>query len=264
MTFVVFATPAFDGTVTLGYLTSMMRTTRVLDERGIKWEHATIGGDPYLAKVRNALVSAALQQFPDMTDLFFLDADLDWDPQAVLKLLDHPSEVAAAIYPKKMDAPDFPCELVYEGAEIVDGKPVGGSMVEKDGWYKARKVPTGFLRIKRQVLEAMASVSGRYKDGTNGGALCWNIFEMGYSPDKEAVDGLGEWWGEDYAWCEKYVRGGGEIWVWPDAEFGHRGPKTWRNNLLPFVQNAAAGRNLKLVKYGGHGEADQSFPVAAE
>lgn len=255
---VVFATPAFDGNVTLGYLTSLMRTTQLLDRKGIRWELAHIGGDPYLAKVRNAIASGCLDHVPGMTDFFFIDADLEWDAAGVLKLLESPHDVVAGIYPKKNDVPDFPCELEFVDYEMKDGKPVGGRLVEENGWYRARKVPTGFLRIKRDVLARMAMISGRYKDPTNGNAVCSNLFEMGYCADKAETTGFGEWWGEDYHWCEKWYGMGGDIWVWPDIQFGHRGPKTWHGNFNDYVTKADAG-GVKLIMRAPEG--DTVFPA---
>lgn len=233
--FVVFAIPAFDHNVTLGFLGSMLKTDRILTEKGWGIAYQLVGGDPYLAKVRNALASAALRQYPMMTDFFFLDADLEWDETAVLRLLEHPGDVVAGIYPKKNDIPEFPCEL-----EAQDGK-----LVEKDGWYKARAVPTGFLRIKRHVFEEMVAEVGKYKDGTNGGQESWNFFEMGYCAEGEAENnGFGDWWGEDYAWARKLHIRGGEIWIWPDINFGHRGGKTWRNNFSASVKAFVEGKAI--------------------
>lgn len=230
--FVVFATPAFDHNVTLGYLGSMLQSERQLMDRGISSGHIYIGGDPYLAKVRNLLVARALETYPQMTDFFFLDADLEWDPSAILKLLDHPAAVVAGIYPKKNDTVEFPCEL-----ELTDDK----RLISKDGWYKARSVPTGFLRIRRHIIDQMIQGCGKYIDGTGGGTLCYNVFEMGYCADDEATLGRGAWWGEDFAWCKKLHNMGGEIWIYPDIDFGHRGGKGWRNNYSGSINAYEAG-----------------------
>ena len=232
--FVVFATPCFDYNVTMYYHQSAMRTDWLLEQRGIQRSTKMYGGDPYLAKVRNLLVSTTLRQFPQMTDFFFIDADLEWDPEAVIRLLDHPADVVAGVYPKKNDTTEFPCELL-----CVDDK-----LVEKDGWYQARAVPTGFLRIKRHVLDKMAATSNVYIDGTGGGEECHNIFEMGFCGDKVTETGKGEWWGEDYAWCKKYLDmdSTNEIWVYPDIDFGHRGGKNWRNNFGNSVKAFESGK----------------------
>ncbi len=133
----------------------------------------------------------------------------------------------AGIYPKKNDNIEFPCEL-----EVEDN-----ALIERDGWVKARAVPTGFLRIKREVLERMSATAHRYIDGTGGGKEARNIFQMGFCADKVAETGFGEWWGEDYAWCRDYHGIQGQIWVWPNINFGHMGTKTWRANFQPYVDS---------------------------
>lgn len=246
--YVVFATPAFDHNVTLGYLKSTIETERLLAVHDIDRAHKVYGGDPYLAKVRNLLVATCLREHPQMTDFFFLDADIEWPAEAVLRLLEHPADVVAGIYPKKNDRTEFPCELQVD----LETK----KLIEKDGWYKARAVPTGFLRIKRHVLEKMVAEAGKYIDGTGGGELSHNVFQMGFCADNVAASGMGEWWGEDYAWCRHWHGMGGEIWVYPDIDFGHRGQKTWRANFAPFVQ-AAMATTLKM-------EHDMSDPKEGE
>ena len=251
MKFVVFATPAFDFNVTLGYLASALRTEKLLMDRRMSSGHILVGGDPYLAKVRNVLVTRALREYPDMTDFFFLDADIEWPAEAVLRLLDHPADVVAGIYPKKNDTTEFPCELEMQN----------GRLIESDGWYKARAVPTGFLRIKRHVLEKMAAVNTVYDDGTGNMKHVHNIFQMGYcGDDAEKNEGKGQWWGEDYAWCRQWHNMGGDIWIWPDIEFGHRGGKTWRNN---FAKSVKAFEKGDAIVRDLTAPADTSPPVVA-
>jgi hypothetical protein len=53
------------------------------------------------------------------------------------------------VYPKKQDNQEFPVTLMMK-----DGK-----VIKRDHLYKADLVPTGFMRIKRHVLEKMAARS---------------------------------------------------------------------------------------------------------
>lgn len=237
--FVVFATPALDHNVTLGYFESAYNTIMELDRRGIAHAFFMLGGDPYLAKVRNLLVHHALKSYPAMTDFFFIDADMRWDPKGVVALLDAPFDVVAGVYPKKNDVLEFPAELDYSGDRLT----------EMGGFYKAVHIPTGFLRIKRHVLERMYDAEKSiYDDATGNAKDVRNIFEMGFAPDPQ-TPGKGKWWGEDYAWSEKWRAMGGEIWVYPDIMFGHRGGKTWNANYVESVNAFLEGR-AKVVDIG--------------
>lgn len=255
--FVLFATPSLDHKVTLDYFRSAMETSWLLREAGIAHGYTSIGGDPYLSKVRNNLASGALQDYPQMTDFFFLDDDISWPPEAALRLIQHPAEIVAGIYPKKNDLQEYPCELVLK-----DGK-----LVEKDGLFQAIAVPTGFLRIKRSALEKVAAVSGWYTDSKGRGASrhIYNIFEMGYSESEHLF------WGEDFAFCRKWCQlpatslamaeqakaegntelearlrkisadSNGELWVDPNIPFTHRGSKRWDGTFGNIVQSFVRG-----------------------
>ncbi len=242
--FVMFMTPAFDHKVTLGYMKSLIDTIQLLQVNGIKCGLQSFGGDPYLAKVRNLLVSVCLKRYPDATHLFFLDADLDWDAAAVLRIVNRMSlgkeSVIAGVYPQKKDELNYPASILMD---VKTQQPI-----DNDGLVKAEMVPTGFLCIRREVYEGMCEVSPRYKDSTGQGEECWNLFEMGFDRTNLEKNGLGDWWGEDFAFCRRLLNAGHEVWVDPDVDFGHHGAKTWRANYRSAVDSVRDG-TATIVKH---------------
>ncbi len=236
---VVIMTPAISHDVTCGYNKSHMETMALLSQNGWASSWQSFGGDPYLAKVRNLHVARCLEMFPTASHFFFIDADLEWEPAAVLRFVNHPGDIIAGVYCKKTDVPDFPCSLMADKET--------GKVLEKDGLLKAAMVPTGFLCVRRHVYEAQAKASYRYRDSMGGGVVCYNIYEMGFchEPQPDGMDG--EWWGEDPAWCRKTIGMGYDILVDPAANFGHRGQKTWRYKFGEFVQGYADGK-AKVVE----------------
>ncbi len=226
---VVIMTPAISHEVTTGYHKSHVETVALLSQNGWGSSWQSFGGDPYLSKVRNLHVSECLRRFPTASHLFFIDADVEWNAEDVLKFVQHPGDIIAGVYPKKNDVPDFPASLMADKET--------GKFVMKDGLHVGVMVPTGFLCVRRQVYEAMAAKSYRYRDSMSQNTICWNIFEMGFclekQPDDPAVDG--QWWGEDPAWCRKVIDMGYDILVDVNANFGHRGQKTWRYKFSEFV-----------------------------
>ena len=223
---VVFCTPAFDYNVTCSYAQSMMETDWLLGKTKIARAHLFVGGDPYLAKVRNLCIARALRVYPNLTDIFFIDADVNWDAAAVPRFLASDKPVIGGIYPKKNDNTEFPVFLKLKS-------PDEPEYIVNDGLFLANCLPTGFLRIKRHVIDKMCAAVGTYTDGTGGGEVCHNLFEMGFWPD-DPKDPLskGEWWGEDFAWSRRWTELGGELWVDPDINFEHRGSKAWSGNFL--------------------------------
>jgi len=225
---VVFATPTLTNAVCTEFHRSMLETEWLLAANGIATAHKLVGGDPYLARVRNRLATDALVDVDNMTDFFFIDDDMGWEAEAVLRLLLHPAPVVAGVYPKKNDVTEFPCELDFTDEHL---------WIDDRGFYRARMVPTGFLRIKRHVLQRFAETSAVYRDmdGNKGTRDTFNIFQMGHCAED------GKWWGEDYAWCQMWGKMGGEIWVDPNIRFSHRGQKRWEANFIDSVRKFEAG-----------------------
>jgi hypothetical protein len=253
--FVVFAIPAFDHSMIVEGVQSLIETDWALHREGIARGYQFVGGDPYLAKVRNLMATRCMRTYPQMTDFFFIDADVTWPAEAAVRLIKSPVDVVGGIYPKKNDNLEFPAYL-----EMTEDR----EFVVKDGLYKATGLPTGFLRIKRHVLERMAGVSGRYIDGTGGGEEAYNIFEMGYSAENEKATGRGEWWGEDFAWCRRWRDMGGELWADPDIDFGHRGQKTWRANFKKQGIDAAIASGRAKVSAPSVKAHEADFSLAQE
>jgi hypothetical protein len=223
MTQVVFATPSTTHSVCLDFHNSMLRTERLCLSLAMETAHLSIGGDCYLWKVRSHLASKFLADFPNATDLFFLDDDIGWPEAKVIDFLNRPEPVVGGVYPKKSDQLDFPLELVADG----QGKPIS-----RDGLLQAASLGAGFLRIKRHVLEEMAAGALPFRETRPGGEV-WDakaFFLEGVGPDGHA-------WGEDKYFFNKWIEMGGEVWIDPDIQFSHQGHKKWRANLADYAAN---------------------------
>ncbi len=231
---VVFMTPSIDHKVSVGFLASYVKTMVLLSQHGYDCSFQSFGGDPYLSKVRNLCVSTCLRRFPEATHLFFLDADLEWEAEAAVRLVLRDVDIIAGIYCKKNDTPEFPSSLMADKET--------GEFLEKDGLIRAVMVPTGFLCVKREVYAEMARHSKRYKDSMGKDTVCWNIYEMGFAEEPQP-DGMdGQWWGEDCAWGRKATQMGYDMLVDPDIRFGHMGTKTWKHYYGDYVQAYRDGK----------------------
>lgn len=176
------------------------------------------GGDPYLSKVRSILASLCLRFHPDVTDFFFLDDDLGWNAEDAVKIIQRPEDIVFGVYPKKNDKRQFPVEVLEEN----------GQVYTRDGMFKASLAPTGFMRIKRYVLERCAEESGQYPHLNSDGEeiLVWDIFRTGFG-SFEPNGKFGRWWGEDFLFSVMVRDLGFEMWFDPKMVFSHRGTKAW-------------------------------------
>ena len=212
----IFATPSLNHSVTLDFLRSWTNTVWALNRSGIDHGRIDRGGDCFIDKARNKLV----QQFLDGkgTDLFFLDDDLGWPSEKVVEFLARPEPILVGVYPKKMDELDFPVAL--------DADRSTGELITDQGLYLASFCGSGFLRIKRAVLEHLVTLVPRFTDIELQGktASYPHLFKTG-------VDDAGWYEGEDVAFFRLARANGYETWVDPDIHFKHRGGKTWEGKL---------------------------------
>lgn len=234
--FVVFATPTLSSNFAMEWVRSIILTVSALKDYRVDHAFMQRAGDCFISKARNKLVTDFLRDYPDGTDLFFLDDDIGWPAQKIIEFLVRPEAIVAGIYPKRSDDLDFPVSLCSDLAT--------GELIQRDGLYMASVVPTGFLRIKREVLEVMAAQSRMFVDIEADGTKqeFYNIFEDGVGAD-------GWYWGEDYTFCKKWLSMGGELWVDPDVAFTHRGQKKWSDmlsaQLSVFVEKARAAHEAR-------------------
>lgn len=217
---VVFATPCYSHYTALEYTMSVALTTKIMAEKGISHEWRYRPGDQFIAKCRSALVDDFLKG--EGTDLFFIDDDLGWDAEKVLPFLNHPAPILAGVYPQRMDELNWPCAL-----EASDS----GGLIERGGYVKAVGAPTGFMRIKRWVLEKLWPLGTPYNERDADGAMYARraIFNCGPGTDQQ-------WWGEDMEFCNVCGQQGIEIWIDPDVNFVHRGGKRWGGNMLSSME----------------------------
>lgn len=225
---VVFAVPTYGRAPALEFQMSALDTQMQMLAAGISTVWRYLGGDPYVHKARNKLASEFLTDHPDATHLFFLDDDLGWSAAAAVAMMQRDEDVVVGVYPKKNDAKiEWPVEMASQD----------GQWIRRDGLYRVALAPTGFMRIKRHVLEAIAADSGQYPDPdkTKGWVTCWDMFRTGFVPH-EPGGKIGRWWGEDFFFSALCNHLGFEIWAYPDVAFTHRGSKAWGGNFADHLE----------------------------
>lgn len=220
---VVFATPTLRNEVSVEYARSALLTTGELLARGINPSWMMLGLSPYLAHVRNKLMTMFLRDFPDCENFFFIDDDVGYPAAKAVEFVLNPNPVVAGIYPKKQADVDFPVSLAADQ---------NGKLIEDHGFVLAKEVPTGFLRIKRHVLEKLAETAGTYIDLVEKKPVKFTEFcKVG----TDAMNAAGWYVGEDYDLSRRIIAAGFNIWVDPDIEFTHRGTNLWKNNLKEWL-----------------------------
>jgi glycosyltransferase involved in cell wall biosynthesis len=181
-------------------------------------------GSAYISHARATMLRKALDIQPDI--VVFIDHDMSWRPQDLLKLLETPGDVVAGTYRFKQDKEE------YMGTWRTDD--AGYPVTREDGCIHAEWVPAGFLKVTDQAIHDFMGAypelvyGSRYRphvDLFNHGA--WN----------------GVWYGEDYAFSRRWNDRGGDIWIVPDLELTHHGfdGSTYPGNLHTYLRHRPGG-----------------------
>jgi hypothetical protein len=196
------------------------------------WESGMVSeiGCPYISAARATMLRKALDA--KATHIVFIDHDVSWEVGAMLKLLETEGEVVAGTYRFKED------EEKYMGT-LVGEYPV----VRKDGCIQMVNVPAGFLRITRNVVNQLMRSFPELIYGEPCGPS-FDLFNHG------AYKGI--WWGEDYAFCRRWVEIGGEIWCIPDLNIAHHTTeKAYPGNFHKYMLRQPGGSDSDCPVHPG-------------
>lgn len=212
------ALPVGDGKPFDNHVVALPNTALALAKHKIGMDFAIEGGNVHVDDARNALVRQFLQT--DCTDLVFIDADVGWRPEDLVRLVQHDRDIVAGIYPKKQDEIDYP--VYWKDPRHIQADP--------DGCIEVARVPTGFLRIKRHVVEKLVETVPHFRGNGDkeGEPLYPIIFERTLHSGKR--------WSGDYEFSNKATTAGFKIHIDPDMTLTHTGLKTWEGNLAGFLR----------------------------
>ena len=198
---VLIATP-FYGPPPTHYVMSLVNTLQALSLGGVQWEMAGLLGDTYVQRARNAILYQFLNS--DCDTLFLIDSDIAWLPEGFAKVLTCPKPACAPLYPMKNEW------KTWTGAHMTqDGEPI------REGEYvKAVRLPTGFMKMDRDVAQRLWDAEPEWYYGYDGTVELKHVFTAGPRADHL-------WWTEDFTMCEKWRALGGELWMAPDVTLRH-------------------------------------------
>ncbi len=224
------STPCYGGVCLQAFAESMIRLQRICAQNGIQMMLDTTENESLVHRARNLAVARFYQKCPQATHFLFIDADIHFDPESVIRLLKANHDVSVACYPKKCVMWDQAEAYVNSGETGKDLARVSSSLVMNfkyantpivDGFAEVLDGPTGFMLIKRDVFTKMHE---RYPE-----LLCVNdhqnrdldqyyaVFDCMIDPESR------RYLSEDYAFCRRWQQMGGKIYADCMTTLGHVG-----------------------------------------
>jgi len=238
------AMPCYGGMLTESTFMSFIKWANTARQLGIDWTLETMVNESLISRARNTLTAKFLDM-PEATHLFFVDADIGWEPWHLLVLLNRDVDVIGGLYPMKT----MPIKWVVNG---FDGAETG-----PDGLQEVSKAGTGFLLMKKHVFEKLNKHPAvkQYKN------------DIGLDPKydqylKTYFDTAvrqNRYYSEDWTACENWRDLGGKVWVDKRVLLRHSGSYVFcmenQEHLLktvgPMYVESLKAKGVKLVDENG-------------
>ncbi len=188
------------------FMISLTRLTHHLRSENIPFCLYPIVFESLIPRARNAAVAHFLDS--DYTHLMFIDSDIEFDPESVVKLLRHDKDVICGIYPKKY----YVLERLNKQEEIVDFPVSGDVFINQDGLIDSVYLPTGFLMAKREVFMKiiLAHPELKYKNDIDGYGNLDTFYDFFRSGVRNGI-----YESEDWGFCSIWRELGGKVLIDP-------------------------------------------------
>lgn len=202
------ATTAYESPA-YAYTFSIQKTREVMHKHGFPTSYMLLSGNCHVDDARNYIVNEFISS--DCTDLVFLDADVAWEPESLVRLCKHDADIVGGVYPFRSDS-----------QKAVENMPVimypGQVEPEENGLIEVAGLPTGFMRIRRHVIETLVSEANQYPK-RHERTLIPILFERSFIPGDDPK--IGGRLGGDLNFCKKWITHGGKVWADPEIRLGH-------------------------------------------
>jgi hypothetical protein len=226
--------PCYGGMVSEPTMTSFLRFILLAQQAGLNWSLDTMVNESLVTRARNNLM-AKMMTNKEATHFMFIDADIRFEPDSILKMIACDKDVIGGLYPKKALPVNYVINLRPE-------TKIQGDIFTVD------TMGTGFLLFKRHVYEKLiaAHPECKYVDDVGLGKqyepMMYSIFDCN-------IDARGHYLSEDWLFCRRWAAIGGEIWAHGKVLLNHIGHYEFQGDLS------------KMPKFGN--EASNALPEAA-
>jgi len=246
------ATPCYGGNLTEPYFRSVIKLMTFFNGHRVPLAFGTIANESLVTRARNVLLAYFLAS--DYTRLIFIDADIEFNIEDILKLYAHNKDVAVGAYPKKgvnwqrikdsvaqePNATKTDREIAAMGSDYAinfkflnkETKTIG----VENGLIKLHDAGTGFMMIKREavlkLLKAYPEI--KYNNDVN---ISEDLSDHFYALFDTMIDPIDRrYLSEDYTFCRRWQDIGGDIWLDPSISLNHYGSFCFQGNPAQIIQ----------------------------
>lgn len=238
----------YNHTMNTEYSMSVMNLVMYLKDNGIVATIYPITFDSLISRARNA-AAAFFMEDKQSTHLLFIDSDIEFKPEDVLKLINAEKEVVCAGYAQKwLDEETIKKAILNKVDNVFDIGTKGSVHLENpiykvEDLMKCEYVTTGFLLIKKSAFEKIIE---EYPDNyyindvdaySSIKTKFYDFFPIGINKETRRYES------EDYGFSRLYknISYENKLWCHTNIVLKHHGWYGYKNNL---------NKQLKLLSNG--------------
>jgi len=232
------STPCYGGLCLQAYAESLIKLLTLCIKSGVDMRLDMTENESLITRARNVSIGRFL--YKTKCDYFmFIDADIHFDPESVIRFINAGYDVTVAAYPKKgimwsqvensVLRGDKRNPATLSSALVMSFIQDEGGVKAKNGFVEVLDGPTGFMMIKRKVIEDMYKaypelncVNDHQNRDIEGYCA---IFDCMIDPQTK------RYLSEDYAFCRRYQAIGGKIYADIETTLGHVGNIRFQGSL---------------------------------
>lgn len=238
---IMVGTPMYGGLCYHGYTSGLASSINILRDNNIDLHWHFLANESLITRARNNIADFFLKS--DCSHLIFIDADIHFPGDAILKLFNADEDIVCAAYPKKfIDWENI--KTAIKNKTTNDLEKYGASYVlnfldtdkevypNKKGLIEVKHSGTGFMIIKRNVFEKLESITNKARASNFGRFDNWYREYF-----KTEVDEEGVFQTEDWYFCNTWKKIGGKIFLMPNINLNHIGMHIFKGDLINYGAN---------------------------
>ena len=258
-------TPCYGGMCHVGYLECLINTLNLFREFNFPIQVEFCKNDSLVCRARNNLIAKAMSD-PFTTHIIFIDSDITWNPASILKLVLADKPLVGGAYPikrylwEKLLNPEtkrYDNRIIDKWIEkkdsnqilkntMTDINTIQSSLFRYNINYidkfikidnnltRVKHLATGFMLMQRSMLEKMmlAFPFTKYIDDCNflegeQNKYAYALFDCGVEDN--------HYLSEDWLFCNRWVKIGGDIWLDVSVNLTHTGPEDFNGSYISSI-----------------------------
>lgn len=249
-------TPCYGSVCFVNYVSCLMATIQMFNSLGFPVKVEFCRNDSLVSRARNNLIAKAMSD-ESTTHFMFIDNDITWNPVDILKLVISDKPLVGGVYPIKHyhwgrltenNAENIEKWLdskhksnfnnVSSDEEFIQSKllrfninNISNVLSVENNLTRVKHLATGFMLIQRSVITKMglAFPSTKYTDDVgflepDENRYAFALFDCGVED--------GHYFSEDWLFCSRWTKMGGQIWVDVSINLTHTGVQDYKGSFI--------------------------------